>query len=102
MSSAVPILKQILIVTGGLALIGGVAGVLIGKFAASASLSKSAGIGMIIAGTIVGFLAGNSGSPTGRRGGAWAQRSSVPQTGYQYVVGALLTFGLGIAILVLA
>jgi hypothetical protein len=103
MTGVVPVFRQILFVTVGLALIGGVAGALIGKFAASASLTASAGAGMIITGVIVGYLAANTGSTT-RVGmlGAFSGPSSVPRDGYQYVAGALLTFGLGIVLLVVA
>jgi hypothetical protein len=109
MRGAVTVLLQILAATIGLAAIGGVIGFLIVHFAGWGGAATGFGWGMIICGTIVGFAAGGSGSPSenlyrgrvGAFGTYWGESSPLPQSPLQLALGGLLAFGCGSAVLIL-
>jgi hypothetical protein len=55
---------QILAAAVGLAVIGGLIGLLVGHFVGSGDAANGLGWGMVGVGAVVGFAAGGSGSPT--------------------------------------
>jgi hypothetical protein len=104
------VVQQILVVTVAIAVVGGLVGFLIVHFGASGGFVKGVAYGMIGAGALVGFVSSQSGSPSrnvaqgrwGASGNYWGTNSALPQTPYQFVVGGLLAFGGGLALLALA
>jgi hypothetical protein len=100
---------QILAVAVGLAVIGGLVGLLVTHFAGWGGALDGFGWGMIIAGAIFGFAAGGSGSPSenlvrgraGMFGTYWGESSPLPQSPLQLALGGLLAFAGGVALLVL-
>ncbi len=109
MRGALTILLQILGAAAGLAAIGALVGFLVGHFAGWGNAANGVGWGIIIAGSLVGLAAGGSGSPsenlararTGAFGTYWGQSSPLRQSPLQLALGALLAFGLGVAVLIL-
>jgi len=109
MRSTGRVLSQILLLALGLALVGGLVGGLIAQFATSHGFLKGVPYGIIVTAVIIGFVTAQSGSPTemareGRQGTGlhFADNPALPQAPYQFVLGGLLAFGLGIALLALA
>ncbi len=109
MRGIVTAVEQVLAATVGLAAIGGVIGFVVVHFAGWGGAAEGFGWGMIAVGTIVGFAAGGSGSPSenlargrmGAFGTYWGQSSPLPQSPLQLALGGLFAFAGGIALLIL-
>jgi hypothetical protein len=100
---------QILAAAVGLAVIGGVLGLIVGQFVGSGDAANGVGWGMVGVGAIVGFAAGGSGSPSenlvrgrsGAFGTYWGESAPLPQSPLQVALGGCLTFVVGVGVLFL-
>ena len=109
MRGAVTVLLQILEAAVALAAIGGLIGFLVVHFDGWGGAANGFGWGMIVAGALVGFAAGGSGSPSenlargrsGAFGTYWGQSAALPQSSLQVALGGLLAFAGGVALLIL-
>jgi hypothetical protein len=101
---------QILAAAVGLAVIGGLIGLLVGHFVGSGDAANGLGWGMVGIGAVVGFAAGGSGSPTenaylgkvGAFGTYWGESAPLPQSPLQVALGGCLTFAAGVGVLILS
>ena len=106
MRGAFLILAQIVAAAVGSAAIGGLIGFLVVHFDHLGRASKGVGWGMIVAGLLLAFLCGSSGSPSenlargrsGAFGTYWGESSPLPQSPLQLALGGLFAFGGGIAV----
>ena len=106
MRGAFLILAQIVAAAVGIAAIGGLIGFLVVHFDHLGRASKGVGWGMIVAGLLLAFLCGSSGSPSenlargrsGAFGTYWGESSPLPQSPLQLALGGLFAFGGGIAV----
>jgi ABC-type antimicrobial peptide transport system permease subunit len=103
-------IAQILTAAVVVAAIGGLIGFVVVHFAGWGGAATGFGWGMIVAGGLVGFVAGGSGSPsenlvrgrTGAFGTYWGQSAALPQSPLWLALGGLLAFAGGIGLIVLA
>lgn len=110
MDKVVLVLKQILLVSVAIAVVGGLIGGLVARFASSHGFLKGVPYGMIVVGVLVAFATAQSGSPSrmaregrwGYVGNYYGQNPALPRTPAQFLVGGLLAFGAGIALLAFA
>ena len=101
---------QILGAAVGLAVIGGLLGLLVGHFVGSGDALNGFGWGMVISGALVGLAVGGSGSPAenltrgrmGAFGTYWGESAPLPQSPLQLALGGVLTFAAGIGVLILS
>src|SRR4051812_26601887 len=107
MRGAMVVTGQIVGGAVAIAVIGGLIGLLIVELATSKGAVTGLGWGMVIAGAIAGFGAGQSGSPSenlvrGRFLGPnyWGQSAALPQSPLQIALGGFLTFVAGVASLI--
>jgi hypothetical protein len=100
MRTAWLILKLIALAAVAIALIGGLIGGLIAQFATSHGFVTGIPYGIILAGLLVAFLTAQTGSRS-RMASQARWFSPPPQAGYQFVLGGLLAFGGGLALLIL-
>lgn len=104
------VLVQILDAAVMISVISGLIGVLVVHFVGAGGVLNGSGWGMVIAGGLVGWLAGGSGSPSenlvrGRSGAFrtyWGTSSPLPQSPIQLALGGCLAFVAGVGLLILS
>ena len=109
MRGAGPVTLQIVGSALLVAVVGGLIGLLIGHFVGSGNALNGFAWGMVIGGAVVGLAVGGSGSPTdniyrGKVGAFatyWGESSPLPQSPLQLALGAILTFAVGVGLLIL-